>query len=104
LHAEPRLWCGAILAAIAPEARGKVKQNSGGFPRGKPRTTPQSMAWRFLLFSLKGWNMTAQGNALGTVVVARFVALKGRNNMLIEGGTAASPSQHRQPAFCLHLR
>jgi hypothetical protein len=30
--------------------------------------------------------MTAHGNALGTVVLTRFAALRGRNIMLIDGG------------------
>jgi hypothetical protein len=36
------------------------------------------------LFSLKGCNNSAQGNALGKGVVACFDALKGRNNLLAE--------------------
>jgi hypothetical protein len=41
------------------------------------------LAQVLLLFSLKGWNITAQGNALGKKALSCiFNALKGRNNVL----------------------
>ena len=69
---------GAALAAIAPEAGGKVKKNTGGFPRGEPRAITAThighddalagriAAWRSRCVGSRGGSASARGRGIQT--------------------------------------
>src|SRR5437870_5375542 len=64
-------WAGwAALATIAPEAGGEVKKNTGGFPRGEPRTITAApgrriAAWRGVP-RWKGRRVVLEGGSIDT--------------------------------------